>query len=125
MEFTRQYPDKEYQPDYINQTKAIKLSKMKGNLIKHFLIYGIPLFIIGIIFSILKLNFLFKLTMLIYGVSFIVIFTFCMLTFPRINCSKCKRKMKKKYDVLGSQEVIFLICDDCKLYVDTGHEVGS
>ncbi|MEO0509411.1 MAG: hypothetical protein AAF065_06100 [Verrucomicrobiota bacterium] len=43
-----------------------------------------------------------------------------LFTAPRVRCSKCGKDMKKKWmnEFGGSTEQLFLVCDDCHLFVD-------
>ena len=116
MEITRKYLDKKYVPDYSNQLKAIELAKTKEATIKKFLIIGSILFALGLLFLALKFSNISLILFSLFGIGLIIVFLFCVISFPKINCSKCHNKMKKKRVYIGGDHAVFLVCENCKLY---------
>lgn len=126
MEVFNEFPDKSYKLDYANQPEAVKLGEIKWKATKLFLIVGSLLFLAGIAAIAIGIPILGTILLIIYGVALIVLFLFGIFTFPKIYCSHCKKKMKRKIiHIGGGYHTIFLICESCKVYVETRHGGGA
>lgn len=125
MTITRQYPIKGFQVDCQNQSKAIELANSKEKLVIFWLLFGGLGLLLALVFGVLGFTLLFKILIGLIAVSFVGIAVYSIIAFPKTYCSKCNKKMKSKsVPTGGGYEAIFLICEECKLYVDTGHESG-
>ncbi|TYQ15877.1 UNVERIFIED_CONTAM: hypothetical protein Cloal_2368 [Acetivibrio alkalicellulosi] len=120
----RKHPDSNYRNDYKNQFYAKRGSENKGEAVMAFLKIGSPIFIISIILLGLKFSLVGSFFLYLYCIMFIGLILYCIKPIPKIKCSKCGQKMKKNYwDIGGGYHAIFLICEKCKFYVDTGYSI--
>ena len=122
LNYVRRHPDKSYQVDHKNQSTAMKAVVGKEHALKLLLYLGGPAFVLAIVFMGFKQATLGAVFLYLAAGAFIGTVLYLLLPIPAIRCSRCNRRMKmRSFDEGGGYAANFLVCDECKLYVDTGY----
>lgn len=115
-----------FQIDALNANKFRRINFIKERLFFKCFLFGIISFILFSLLAILKIPWIPFVFMGIFLICFLtMIMNFLFL--PSTYCSKCRHKMKKR---VGSPKnvrnaIIYLVCERCKLYIDTGMSSGD